>query len=184
MRPSLSAALVSLATVASIVIAPAAQAGRRPLTSATDTTKYDPANSATADFMDIRIWIPGKWSVDTDESGVTFHRKSEKPATVTVQQVPLDTCQYQVIRQKLIKLWGTSAVTQEQMRIEVMQLGTSKYRGYKWVAPADAGKEKHWCYPQDSKTAVEVSAPAADASLVKFVDGNLILQLAIRRARN
>ncbi len=184
MRTSLSASLASLATIASIIIAPVAEAGRRPLTSATDNTKYDPANSATADFMDIRVWVPGQWSVDTDENGVTFRRKSDKPATVSVQKVALDTCQYQVIRQKLIKLWGTSAVTQEQMRIEIMQLGTSKYRGYKWVAPAQSGKEKHWCYPQDSKTAVEVTAPTSDASLVKFVDGNLILQLGIRRARN
>lgn len=178
----LSSAFVCLAVVASFAVAPAAEAGRRPISRNNDSTKFTTTTSTTAEFFGRRIWVPGSWTVETTDESATFTRKSDG-AVVDVQKVTLDTCHYQVIRQKLLKLWESDTLTQDQARIEHLVVGTSKYRGYKWVEPTEKARAKHWCLPQDGKFAAAVSAPFADDALVKFIEGNLILQLALRRSR-
>ncbi len=178
----LSSVFVCLAVVASFAAAPGAEAARRPINRNADTTKFTVATSTTANFFDRRIWVPGSWTLQTTDESATFTRKSDG-AVVNVQKVTLDVCHYQVIRQKLLKLWEADVLTQDQARIEHLVIGTSKYRGYKWVEPTEKARAKHWCLPQDGKFAAEVSAPLADDALVKFIDGNLMLQLALRRSR-
>ncbi len=184
MLTRLSSAFVTLSLVASFAV-PVAQAARKPVTPVNTYVKYDPANSTQADIGSVRIWLPGKWSVANTPTSATLVRRNNglDTATVSVAEVPQDECAYQVIRQEILRAWNSSSISQEQARIETLIVGSSRLRGYKWVIPEENGRVKHWCLPQYGKTYIEVSAPYSDKELVNFIDGNLVLQLAVRRAR-
>lgn len=175
--PTAIAALTALT-----LLTPLAEAGRRPTTRTTTTVKYDAKTSSTADFFNRLIWLPSKWTVTgsgTDE--VTFTRADG--AVVKVAKVSKDKCQYQVIRQNLLKAWDSMSVSHQQMRISPLQFGSSKYKGYEWVAPSSKGTELHWCFDQDAKTAVEISAAKVTKDDETFLRSNFLLQMAVRKAR-
>ncbi len=184
MHTRLASAFIALSLVASFAV-PAAEAARKPVTPASTYVKYDPANSTTAYVGSVRIWLPGIWQVANTPTSATMVRRDNgvETATVSIVEVPKEDCQYQVIRQEIMRAWNTGVISQEQAKIETLIVGSSRLRGYSWVIPTENGRDMHWCLPQDGKTNVEITAPYSDKKLVDFIRGNLILQLAVRRSR-
>jgi hypothetical protein len=145
------------------------------------TTVAAASASTAADFFGRRVYITGVWTVKTTPDAVDFTDASSSSRTLHLGKIPNNSCTYEAIRGKALKLW-TGAVLQSNLRLQTLIIGHSHYRGYKWMEPAvGLPNQQHWCLAQDSKNSTEITAAVTDKALVKFVDTNLLLQVAVRK---
>ncbi len=145
------------------------------------------AESTTGDFIDRRVWLPGKWTVQKGTGSLVFSRTNSArtvTSTVTLHYVPKEQCSYGIIRMRALKAWGGKNLEQSQGRIEALSFGTIKFKGYTWVQPSKWQGDRYWCMGQDLKGAVEISAPVGDTEIATFIKNDLMLQLAVRSGRS
>lgn len=143
--------------------------------------------STTGVFIDRQVWLPGTWAVETGAESLTFGQTNADKihqSVVRLTLIPREQCGYGYIRIRALKAWGGRFLEQSQGRIEPISFGTSKYKGYSWVEPSTWKGDRHWCVAQDSKNALELTAPLGDAELITFIRNDLLLQLATRSGRS
>ena len=119
----------------------------------------------------------------TDDSVELVKGSGSTESYLKMKKIKSDACQYGVIRKNGLDAWGGGTLHQKDMRQESIRFRTSRYQGYKWIMPGLRKGIKHWCLGQEPKVAIEVSVPNSDTQTVKYVDTNLILQMATRRGR-
>ena len=145
------------------------------------------SESTTGTFIDRRVWLPGKWTVQEGTGSLVFTRANSAKtvtSTVALHYVPKDQCAFGIIRMRALKAWGGSNLEQSQGRIEALSFGTIKFKGYTWVQPSKWNGDRYWCMGQDMKGAVEISAPVGDTEITTFIKNDLMLQLAVRSGRS
>ncbi len=173
-RPLLASALLGAALA---FIPLLAQARVIPTTSA---PKADLSVLTWGDYRGKQVYVPGKWTVETASGALLFSKPGQ---TVRAVSVPNDQCAYTVLRIREQKVWNTSALTQSQSKLRVLVLGRSQYKGYTWNEPSQGTvQNRSWCLGQDIKNSVELSVSSPDATVLQFVEQNLLLQLATRHA--
>lgn len=140
--------------------------------------------STTGTYMGKQVWLPGSWVVNGEPELLLFtHKGADRTVTVRLNTMPREKCVYGLIRIDALKAWGGKALEQSQGRIDHVRIGTLKYRGFTWVMPSTWEGDRHWCFGQDLKTAVEITTPEGDKQLIDFIRNDLLLQLAARQGR-
>ncbi len=179
---SLSAIVLTLTLVVALTFASSGAAEARTVrivsSSSSSTSKIGVITSA--DFAFARPYLPGVWKVETGSGTAVFTKGTAK---VALSLVPKAECNFQTIRIAALKAWGGERLDQSKVQLQSVILGRSNYRGYKWIQPAGAVKEYHWCQEQDPRKAAHVIATGVDKETLDFLGTNFIRQLTVRSAR-
>ncbi|MSR87135.1 hypothetical protein EXS70_03105 [Candidatus Peribacteria bacterium] len=157
--------------------------GKRRIGATTAMTR----GSTTGVFIDRQVWLPGSWTVNQGIDKLSFRKVADDgihESIVRIDMIPRESCGYGWIRIRALKAWGGKTLEQSQGRIEPVSFGTTKFKGYSWMEPSAWGGDRHWCVGQDLKNAMEMTAPAGDVALIKFIKDDLLLQLATRSGRS